>query len=109
MSYTGPIAERNYANQNTGIDVQALKAGTVSTVSVSSSSAQSSAHAATTNVIRLVSTTDCHIAFAASPTATTSSMYLPANQVEYFLVTGGEKVAAIRASADGTLYVTEMA
>jgi hypothetical protein len=36
-------------------------------------------------------------------------MYLPANQVEYFLVTGGEKVAAIRASADGTLYVTEMA
>jgi len=36
-------------------------------------------------------------------------MYLPANQVEYFLVTGGEKVAAIRANADGTLYVTEMA
>jgi len=109
MSYTGPIAERNYANQNTGIDVQALKAGTVATVSVSSSSAQSAAHAATTNVVRLVSTTDCHVAFGSSPTATTSSMYLPANQVEYFLVAASEKVAAIRANADGTLYVTEMA
>ena len=109
MSYTGPIAERNYANQNTGIDVQALKAGTVATVSVSSSSAQSAAHAATTNVVRLVSTTDCHVAFGSNPTATTSSMYLPANQVEYFLVAASEKVAAIRANADGTFYVTEMA
>ena len=109
MSYVDPSAERTYANHNTGIAVQALQAGTVSTISVASSSAQSSAHAATTNVVRLVSTTDCHVSFGSNPTATTSSMYLPANQVEYFLVAASEKVAAIRANADGTLFVTEMA
>ena len=89
--------------------IQALPVGTTQTVSVSSSSAaNSTAFAAGTTVVRLVSTTDCHIIFAASPTATTSTAYLPANQVEYFKSAAGQKVAAIRANADGTLYVTEM-
>jgi|TARA_R100000081_G_scaffold92138_1_gene72795 hypothetical protein len=90
--------------------IQALPLGTTQTVSVASSSAaNSTAFAAGTTVVRVVSTTDCHIIFATSPTATTSTAYLPANQVEYFKATAGEKIAAIRASADGTLYVTEMA
>ena len=89
--------------------IQALPLGTTQTVSVTSSSAaNSSAFAAGTTVVRVVSTTDCHIIFAASPTATTSTAYLPANQVEYFKALAGQKVAAIRANADGTLYVTEM-
>ena len=90
--------------------IQALPLGTTQTVSVTSSSAaSSSAIAAGTTVVRVVSTTDCHIIFATSPTATTSTAYLPANQVEYFKATAGEKIAAIRANADGTLFVTEMA
>ena len=90
--------------------IQALPLGTTQTVSVTSSSAaNSTAFASGTTVVRVVSTTDCHIIFATSPTATTSTAYLPANQVEYFKATAGEKIAAIRANADGTLYVTEMA
>ena len=92
--------------------IQALELGTVQTISVTNSSAAtSSAMASGSRVVRVVSTTDCHILFAASPTATTSSTYLPANQVEYFKVPvlGTSKLAAIRANADGTLYVTEMA
>tara|TARA_R100001443_G_scaffold1750_2_gene6107 strand:+ start:2168 stop:2482 length:315 start_codon:yes stop_codon:yes gene_type:complete len=90
--------------------IQVLPLGTTQTISVASSSAAiSSAFAVGTTVVRVVSTTDCHIIFAVSPTATTSTAYLPANQVEYFKVNAGEKVAAIRATADGTLYATEMA
>ena len=90
--------------------IQALPLGTTQTVSVTSSSAaSSSAIAAGTTVVRIVSPTDCHIIFATSPTATTSTAYLPANQVEYFKATAGEKIAAIRANADGTLFITEMA
>ena len=96
----------------TGQSIPALEIGTEQTISVTSSSAAtSSAFAGDSLIVRIVSTTDCHIAFAASPTATTSNTYLPANQVEYFKVPtpGTSKLAAIRANADGTLYVTEMA
>ena len=61
-----------------------------------------------TTIIRLVSTTDCHIRFDGTPTATTSQMYLPASVVEYFRVTPGQKVAVIQRAAGGNLYVTEM-
>jgi len=96
----------------TGQSISALEIGTEQTISVASSSAATSnAFAGDSLIVRVVSTTDCHLAFAASPTATTSNTYLPANQVEYFKVPvpGTSKLAAIRANADGTLYVTEMA
>ena len=96
----------------TGQSIPALEIGTEQAISVTSSSAAtSSAFAGDSLIVRIVSTTDCHIAFAASPTATTSNTYLPANQVEYLKVPapGTSKLAAIRANADGTLYLTEMA
>jgi hypothetical protein len=73
-------------------------------------SVASAAFTAETTVIRVVATTNCHIKFAAAPTATTSNIYLPAGVVEYFLVTPSTKVAAIKASGGtaGILYVTEM-
>ena len=97
---------------NQSEQIQALPLGSTQTISVTSSSAaNSTAFAAGTTAVRVVSTTDCHIIFGTSPTATTSTAYLPANQVEYFKVPvpGTSKLAAIRANADGTLYVTEMA
>lgn len=60
------------------------------------------------HVVRLVSTTNCFVAFGSAPTATTSDMYLPANQPEYFVVSQGQKVAAIQVDAGGNLHVTEM-
>ena len=95
---------------NKSEQTQPLPLGPTQTVSETSSlAANSTAFAAGTTVVRVVSTTDCHIIFATSPTATTSTAYLPANQVEYFKADEGDKIAAIRANADGTLYVTAMA
>ncbi|WP_286943379.1 hypothetical protein [Acinetobacter sp. UBA6526] len=89
--------------------IQALAPGTTQTITTSgSSAATSSAFAAGTTVVRIVATKDCHITFAASPTATTSLPFMPANQVEYFKVTAGEKCAAIQSSEAGTVFVTEM-
>ena len=89
--------------------IQALGVGTTQTITTSGTSAAiSTAFAAGTTVIRVVATEDVHVAFAASPTATTSDAFLPSNQVEYFKVTAGEKIAAIQNSTAGTVYVTEM-
>ena len=57
---------------------------------------------------RLVATTDCFIATGASPTATTSDMYLPNGVVQVVKIPYGHKVSAIRLSVSGTLYVSEV-
>jgi len=89
--------------------IQAVAPGTTQTITTSGSSAAiSTAFASGSTVARIVTTEDCHIKFASSPTATTSDTFLPAKQVEYFKITAGEKVAAIQSSTAGTVYVTEM-
>ena len=75
-------------------------------VTSSGTSAQSAAFADNIYYVRVVADAACHIEFGASPTATTSKVYLPADDVEYFKVSPGEKVAVI-----GTvnLYVSQLA
>lgn len=87
--------------------VQALRPATNQQVSVSSASA-ATATAFTKTVVRVCSTTDCRVAIGADPTALATSLLLPAGVVEYFAVSPGDKLAAIRESADGLLTVTEM-
>lgn len=58
--------------------------------------------------VRVVCTTDAFIKIDNSPTATSSDSYIPANSVEYFTISPGQKVSAIQSSAGGTLYVTEV-
>ena len=61
-------------------DESSLLAEQVVTVSTEQ---DSSTLNAATRIVRLVSDTACHYKFAASPTATTSLQYLPANVIEY--------------------------
>lgn len=85
--------------------------GTTQNVAIGASSAPiTNGFAATTSDIRVVATSNCWISIGAAPTATNGagSTYLPANVVEYFHVTGGQKVAVIQDSASGTLSVSEM-
>ncbi len=80
-------------------------------ITVSGTSAQSAAFGSSTSEVRVVSTTNCHISFGASPTAAATDnngIYLPAGVVEYFHVTPGQKLAVIQDSAGGTLCVAEM-
>lgn len=67
--------------------------------------------AITGTVVRVVSTTDCHLAFGANPTAVADGTcwFLPAGSVEYFRITSGSKIAAVKDSAAGTLFITPAA
>tara|TARA_R100001460_G_scaffold106093_1_gene153312 strand:- start:960 stop:1247 length:288 start_codon:yes stop_codon:yes gene_type:complete len=76
---------------------------------VNTGSQQTAATNASTEYVRVISDTDgVHIAFGASPTATTSSTYLGANDPEIFKIDGGMKVAAIVASSTANLYIDEL-
>jgi hypothetical protein len=74
----------------------------------STSAANTTAFQPGTNAVRLVATKTCHIKFSGSPTATTSDAMLPPNVPEYFVVTPGQKVAAVRTTTSGLLSVTEV-
>lgn len=90
--------------------VQALSPGTTQTQTYTGTAGVIGNAISATEVVRIVATTDCFIVFGSSPTATTSHMFVLANQPEYFRVSddGTDKVSAIRSSEDGSIYVTEM-
>lgn len=83
----------------------AMRPTTTQKVNSSGTSAQSAAFSANIDYVRVCADAACHIEFGVNPTATTSKIYLPADDVEYFKVSPGEKVAVI-----GTvnLYVSEL-
>ena len=59
--------------------------------------------------VALIATEDCHIRFGSgTPTALTTDFFLPKNNLVMFPIVPGEKISAIRNSADGTLHVSEM-
>ena len=87
-------------------EIQCVGLGASQAVSFDAS-VQSTAFSANTRIIRIVATTDCFIAVGANPTATTSSTFIPFGSVEYFKVAGAVKVAALKSTTAGILYVTE--
>jgi hypothetical protein len=68
---------------------------TPETHTVGSSSAQSSAIITGSGLIRISTTTHCHIKFGANPTATEEDFLIPPDYVEYFSFQSGNKVAFI--------------
>lgn len=78
---------------------------------VTATSIQSAAIGANISEIRVVCSVACHVNIGADPTAVASDnngFPLPANVVEYFHVTPGQKVAIVRDSADGVACVASM-
>jgi len=63
------------------------------------SAAASAAFNANTQFIRVIASADVHLLFSANPTATATSMFLPANTVEYFAVNPAQKVSAYDGSS----------
>lgn len=61
------------------------------------------------SIVRLVCDQTCHIRVGSNPTAVTTDMKLLAG-IEYLIrvIDGVDKIAAIRASADGVLNITPM-
>jgi len=66
---------------------------TPETHDVGSSSAQSSAIITGSGLVRIATTTHCHVKFGANPTATEEDILLPADHVEIFAFKSGEKIA----------------
>jgi hypothetical protein len=62
---------------------------------IGSSSAQSGVITTGSGLIRISTTSHCHIKFGANPTATEEDLMLPADHVEIFAFKSGEKVAFI--------------
>jgi len=80
-------------------------------ITTSGTSQQSAAFGNNTSEIRVVCSAACHINIGENPTAAATDnngMLLPANVVEYFHVTPGQRIAVIQDSAAGTFCVSEM-
>ena len=90
-----------------GTNIQVLGIGTTQTFTVNATSAQSTA-ISNSNIVRILSTTNCHILMGTNPTATTSEIFISAFVPEYFEITVNDKIAAIRNTDDGIIYITEM-
>lgn len=77
------------------------------TRAVAAASAQTAA-IATAGDYELSSDTDCYVLVGSNPTATTASMFIAAGRPRTLALKAGEKVAAIRKTADGTLTLLRM-
>ena len=86
-----------------------LRHGTHQVLTSAATTSASSAFADGSEYIRVVSTIACHIDIGVSPTATTSTQLLPANEIETIKISAGEKIAVLRiGGSDGKLHVTEL-
>src|SRR5689334_1944502 len=78
--------------------------GTAQKVAYTGTHAESSTVGATQVII--CSTTDCHIAVGASPTATANSFFLPAKTFLRLLTETSDKISVIRDASDGNLFIS---
>lgn len=65
------------------------------THTVGNTSAQSGIITTGSGLIRIATTTHCHIKFGVNPTATEEDLLIPENSVEVFAFVSGQKVAFI--------------
>lgn len=94
----------------------ASRVGTTQTIGYDSSAPITNAFGAETYQLRLVANSACCYRIGdGAQTATAADTYLPANTIEYVIVSPGQRIAAIKAATDGlitatagTLWVTEM-
>lgn len=87
----------------------AIFPGTSQKVAFSATNAQSTALGASTTLVELYASQNCHIKVAADPTAVADGtcLFLPLGVVRQIAVTAGHKIGVIRDSADGNLFITE--
>jgi hypothetical protein len=94
----------------------ASRIGATQTIGYNASVAVANAFGSETYQLRLVSDSACCYRIGdGAQTATTTDPFLPANIIEYVIVSPGQRISAIKAGSDGlvtavagTLWVTEM-
>jgi len=97
-------------NGNTILNV--FRPSTTQVIAAGNTTAASTAFAASTTHVRVAcSLGHCHIQFGSAPTASiTTSMMMPANNIEIFAVASGDKIAVIKDSTvtASTISITEL-
>jgi hypothetical protein len=94
----------------------ASRVGASQTIAYDSSVGIASAFSTGTYQVRLAANSACHYKIGDGvQTATTADTFLPANTIEYVIVSPGQRISAIKAVTNGlvtatagTLWVTEM-
>lgn len=94
----------------------ASRVGTTQTIAFDSSVAITNAFGTETYQLRLVANSACCFRIGdGAQTATTADPFLPANTIQYAIVSPGQRISAIKAATNGlvtatagTLWVTEM-
>lgn len=86
--------------------IQVLRPTATQTVSVSGTAANATAISTNARVARIIC--DTAVFYSVTGTATTSSVYLPADTVEFVHVYSGDVISLITSSATGTAYIAEM-
>jgi hypothetical protein len=92
------------------------RVGATQTIAYNASVAITNAFGPETYQLRLVADSACCYRIGdGAQTATTADPFLPANTIEYVIVSPGQRIAAIKAATDGvvtatigTLWVTEL-
>lgn len=88
----------------------AYSPGTNTNFTTSGSSQATAEVANTTSIVRVSTTEAIYVAIGSSPTASSSSILIPAGGTEFFAVTPGvSKVAVLQVSTSGVASVTELA
>lgn len=97
------------AKDRQGNIIQAIRPGVATTQAFTGTTAVASVAATGIGprIFRIVATTACHYVIGTSPTATTSSTYLPAEVVEHIWLLSTDNVAVIQNTTAGTLYLSE--
>ena len=87
-------------------------AGNAQNVTYSSSSKASDQIGAYTDVVRMVCSTDCYVAFAVSGQSAVANdstgIFLPANVPEYMRISKSATVYVVRDTSDGTINILEV-
>lgn len=94
----------------------ASRVGTTQTIAFDASAAITSSFGPETFQLRLVADSACCYRIGdGAQTATTADVFLPANVIDYVIVSPGQRISAIKAATNGlvtatagTLWVTEM-
>lgn len=85
-----------------------IRPGNSQKIAFTGTSQQSSAFGVDVSIVQIFATEDCYIKIGADPTAnTTTSSFVPSGFILYYNAVPGEKIAVIRSTANGTLYITE--
>ena len=85
-----------------------VNGGTQSVAYTATSGVITTAVGAQTRRVSIYATTACHVRFDGAPTAVTSDFYLPITTRVVLAIRPGQKVAAVQATAGGTIYVSEL-